>query len=232
MDEVLRWLGAVVAIGGPSVAIAYAVFTWAGKRWIEQRLIIQLEKFKSEQQKELERLRHLLSSRVSRIHEKEFEVLPKAWFMLHDTHGSAARALGAVVIYYPDFARFTEAQFAEFLTVSRLSTFQREALRSSSDRNKYFMEAMAGFELDDAREKQRTFHNYLIEHRIFMTDDLRSKFSAVDDELSRALSEHEAGRRGQNWELEHSAIERVTHLKERIDDVEEAVQKRLHYEEA
>jgi hypothetical protein len=42
---------------------------------------------------------------------------------------------------------------------------------------------MAGIELDDAGEKQRTFHNYLIEHRIFITDDLRKKFGAIYDDL-------------------------------------------------
>ena len=34
---------------------------------------------KADADAEIERLRHFLSSRISKIHEKEFEVLPKAW---------------------------------------------------------------------------------------------------------------------------------------------------------
>lgn len=240
----------LLLVVGPSVAAALVatvgLWKWFGQKWIEQRLGIGLEKFKAEQQKELEgfkteqqkeleRLRHRLSSRISKIHEKEFEILPKAWLMLNDLHGTVAIALDLTFKTYPDFRRLPDAQFEEFLTVSpasRLSDFQREALRKAPDRQKFFSEAMAGIHFDDAQEKQRLFHNYLIEHRIFMTDDLRKKFGAVDDSLSTALTSYGVGADAKNWELKLTGMKKVMGLKDMIDEVEQAVQQRLHYEEA
>jgi len=245
------WLYNVLVVFVSSVVaalIATAGFwKWFAQKWIEQRLGISLERFKaeqqkelegfkSEQQKELERLRHLLSSRISKIHEKEFEVLPKAWLMLNDLHGSVALALDLTFKQYPDFSKLPDAQFEEFLTVSpasRLSDYQKDALRKASDRGKYFSDAMAGIYLDDAKEKQRMLHNYLIEHRIFMTDELRKKFGAVDDSLSKALTSYVVGKDSKAWELVRSGQKEVLgNLKIMIDDVEQAIQERLHYEEA
>jgi hypothetical protein len=238
-----------LVVGGPSVlaALASTAGLWKllGQKWIEQRLGIGLEKFKagqqkelegfrSEQQKEMERLRHFLSSRISKIHEKEFEVLPKAWLMLNDLHGSVALALDLTFKTYPDFRRLPDSQFEEFLTIEpacRLSDYQKEALRKASNRQEYFTDAMAGVYLDDANEKQRIFHNYLIEHRIFMTDELRKKFGAADQSLLTALTSYSAGK-GKDWELVHSGQEEVIRLKKMVDEVEQAVQERLHYEEA
>jgi|ERR1035438_2272900 hypothetical protein len=97
IDAIWPWLNNLLVVGGPSAVAALAatagLWKGLGPKWIEQRLGIGLEKlkaaqqkelegFKSEQQKEMERLWHFLSSRISWIHEKEFEVLPKAWLML------------------------------------------------------------------------------------------------------------------------------------------------------
>jgi hypothetical protein len=207
MSEVWRWLIDLLRVGGPSVAVAYGLFKWTGQKWIEHRLGVDLERFKSEQQKDLERFkseqqtelekfRHLLSSRISKIHEKEFEVLPKAWLMLHELYGSVALALDLTFKTYPDFSKLSEKEFEEFLTVNPadgLSPSQKEAFRKAPDRQRYFSDVMASRYLDDAKEKNRLFHNYLIEHRIFMTDDLRSKFGAVDQSLSTAVSKYVHG---------------------------------------
>jgi hypothetical protein len=230
---------------GVSAGVALGLFKWIGQKWVEQRLSVSLEKFKAQQQKELERvkadqqkeierLRHLLASRVSKIHEKEFEFLPQAWLMLNDLHGSAALALDMTFKSYPDFRKLPEDQFEEFLTASpasRLTQYQKDELRKATDRQRYFSDAMAGIYLDDANEKHRVFQNYLIEHRIFMNDELRDKFGAVQLSLVKALTSYGSGKRS-DTELVHSAYEEMNGIKAMVDDVEKAVQTRLRYEEA
>jgi hypothetical protein len=227
VNEILRWLLYTIATG----AVLVPVFKWLGQKLIEQRLAIRLEKFKSEQERELEKLRHLLSSRVSRIHEKEFEVLPKAWFLLNDAAANAHHLMAALK-QYPDFATLPEPRFEEFLKGSRLSDSQKEELRQSSDRTKLYAETIFWIELEDALTAQGAFHNYLVENRIFMTDELREKFGAVDNDLADALIEHRNGKRFANASLFDSSLEKVTALPEKIKQVDEAVQKRLHYEDA
>lgn len=120
------WLKHVLTVAIPSAALVFAFFKWSGQKWVERLLNRDLERFKreqqeklegfkGEQQKELERLRHLLSTRVSKIHEKEFEVLPIAWLMLNDLHGAVHRAVDLTIKHYPDFKNFSEEQLEAFL---------------------------------------------------------------------------------------------------------------------
>jgi hypothetical protein len=236
--EIGKWFVGLVASSG----VLYGLFKLIGEKWIEHRFTIQLEGFKaerqkaleefrSEQQQGLERLRHLLSSRISRIHEKEFEVLPKAWFLLHQASGSAFQAVLAFN-QYPSFANMPEELFEEFVAKSRLTDYQKQMLRQTKDRRKYYREAMEVIEIHDWKETNRLFNNYLIENRIFMTDELRSKFNAVSDALSKALIDFENRNITRDGSLWHSAETAVAELRSKIDEVEKAVQKRLRYEEA
>ena len=116
------WLRNVAAVGTPLTLVALGLVKWFAPKWIDHRFGVRLEafkaaqqakleEFKSDQQKELERLRHRLSSRISKIHEKEFEVLPRAWFMLNELHGSVVLALDLTLKFYPDFRQLPDAQF-------------------------------------------------------------------------------------------------------------------------
>jgi hypothetical protein len=126
----INWQDVITALGGDAVLLAAA--GWLIQKLVSNRLTMEAEKFKIEIQAkadtEIERLRHLLSSRISKIHEKEFEILPKAWFMLHDAHGAASYALAGFK-GIPDFPHYTDAQFEEFLIESRLSHHQKDASR-------------------------------------------------------------------------------------------------------
>ncbi len=239
--EIGKWFVGLVASSG----ILIGLFKLLGEKWIEHRFTLELERFRSERQKALEefrseqqqgleRLRHLLSSRISRIHEKEFEVLPRAWFLLHDASGSAFHALQKMK-YYPNFAQMPDDLLEEFLTQRcRLTDYQKGELRRTvpKDRQTYYQEAMAGIDLDDWSEKLRVFSNYLIENRIFMTEELRSKFNAVNDALFAALNNYQVGKRVNDAKMWHSAETAVAQLQPKIAEVEKAVQERLRYKEA
>ena len=251
------WLRNVAAVGTFLALVALGLVKWFAPKWIDHRFRIRLEEFKaaqqakleefkteqqkeleglkSEQQRELERLKHRLSSRISKIHKKEFEVLPKAWLMLHELHGSVILALELTIQSFPNFEAQTQDEFEEFLKTEpaiRLSDNQKQSLRTSPDRTKYFVEALRELRVDDANEKQRVFRNYLIEHRIFMTDDLRWNFSTACDALARALNKYAVGHRVKDWKLQSEGQNEVAGLNNMIDDVEQAIQQRLRYEEA
>jgi hypothetical protein len=98
-------------------AAGWGYFEFFGKKWVEHQFSKDLEAFKGEQQKrleaykaeqqeELEPIRHRLSSRISKIHKKEFEVLPQAWLMLNDLRGAVHRALDLTMKPYPGFRTF------------------------------------------------------------------------------------------------------------------------------
>jgi len=72
----------------------------------------------------------------------------------------------------------------------------------------------------------------LIEHRIFMNDDLRKKFGAVDESLSTALKGYSIGKDAKDRGLERSGQQKVSRLDEMVNEVERAIQKRLRCDEA
>src|SRR5947209_17820989 len=108
----------IIAIGGGAAALAYGLFVWLGKRWLEQHFTKSLERLRHEQAKEIEHVRHEINSlfsRVSKIHEREFEVLPAAWEKLHQSYGRIFQACKPLV-EYRDLNRMSNGELAEFLT--------------------------------------------------------------------------------------------------------------------
>lgn len=223
---------AIIAAGGGGGLIAFGIFKVTGQQWLEQRFKKEIERLKHEQNKEIEAMRQRvqsLFSRISKIHEKEFEVLPKAWFLLHNAHGSASYLLRRKVI---DLSRLSEATFEAFLKESRLSELKRNELRAAPDHDNYYDETMFWLEFNDAQSAQMKFHNYVIEHRIFMTDERREGFSLVDSVIAEALVDHRLWRQLGNQEDLTSSANKINQLSQKINEVEQAVQKRLHYEAA
>ena len=85
MEQIFEFIGKVVAVGGTSAAVAYAIFVFVGRKWLETKFSERLEAYKHEQNKELEEIRFRINSqfnRITKIHEKEIEVLPESWIRL------------------------------------------------------------------------------------------------------------------------------------------------------
>jgi hypothetical protein len=94
-------------------------------RWLDARFSERLEKLKHEQQKEIESIRQRVQwhfSRVSKIHEKEFEILPRAWFLLHEAHGLAGDLVGRLR-QIPDFQSMPDPMLQEFVAASAGAAF-------------------------------------------------------------------------------------------------------------
>ncbi|HZZ16662.1 MAG TPA: hypothetical protein VFE08_11945 [Candidatus Sulfotelmatobacter sp.] len=66
-----------------------------------------------------------------------------------------------------------------------------------------------------------------------MTDDLRTKFYDAQEALFSALTSYSIGSDRNNWELmRNGQHEMLNNMQNRIDAVEQAIQARLHYEDA
>jgi hypothetical protein len=132
----------------------------------------------------------------------------------------------------PDFDRMPNALFEEWLATSRLTEFQRSELRQAENRVKHYQQAIYWLDLQEATRAQAELNNYLLENSIFMTEDLRQKFGAMNKALQKALTEHEVGTQAKDPALLRSSYENLIPLSDLFSQVESAVQKRLRYEEA
>jgi len=73
---------------------------------------------------------------LTKIHEKEFQVLPEAWYKLQDALGRIS-GVASLFQQYPDVNRMDAAQLAEFLQQSDLYDSEKENLRKAGDKNAY-----------------------------------------------------------------------------------------------
>jgi hypothetical protein len=231
--------GVVGAIGG--VAAVFGLSRWLGDVWLGRMLekekakhAKEIESLKAGFSQDLEKLRHdinLLFSRISKIHEKEFEVLPRVWQLLQEANGAVFHLVKALK-QFPDFSRMSELQFGEFVKGCRLPEFQKNELRAAKDRLKYYEEAIFWVELGDAKHAQADLNNYLALNSVFMTESLRQQFSEINRALAELIiSEEVAHGQGYSAELQKSISDNLAKISDVFGKIEPAVKKRLGYEE-
>jgi hypothetical protein len=191
-ETVARFIIEVIAASG----VVYALFKFVGKNWIENQFARRLKVY--------ERKQNSLFNRITKIHEKEIEVLPAAWQKLLEAHGYLARLIEPSRIER-EFSQMNEQQLKEW---------QHEY----DEIGRYFME----------------FHNYFLYNSIFLSPDLYAEFEAIDELFNTSLIKSRIAKQGLNaseftLEIYENIYKKTEPIKERIRDL---VQKRLHYQDA
>jgi hypothetical protein len=192
IQNFLTAAGALILGGGTLVTIAYGFFKLFGEKWLHTKFEERLAAHRHAQQKELEELRfriNALFDRKTKLHQREYEVVPEAWSRLVDAHNEVA-AFTSFLQSYADVGKMSEAQLVEFLSSSPLQNWEREELKASADKNKYYQRALFGHRYYQCREKYREAHVYVLKNSIFMPNDIRRDFNQLDGLLWGALNEH------------------------------------------
>jgi hypothetical protein len=234
-ESVFEIVGKIIVYVGACVAIAYGFFIFLGKKWIENQFQRRLESYKHEKNKEIENLKYqinLLLSRVTKIHDKEFAVLPEAWNKLYD-------ALELISWFtspfqqYPDFDNLSEDELSYLVNSCPLKEFQKKELLESKKKTQYYSDTIFWINLAKSQDVYSAFHNFITRNRIFLSPDLREKFMEVDGILWDSLLKKEIGKDAKDSKM---AIEAYRDIKNRVTpiiaDIETLVQKRLRYDEA
>jgi hypothetical protein len=232
--------GGIGAVGG--VAAVLGLSRWLGDVWLGRILekekvkhAKEIENLKAVFSRELEQLRHdmnVLFSRITKIDEKEFEVLPRAWQLLQEANGAMFNVVKALK-RVPDFSRMSGPQFEEFLKTCRLADFKKNELKDAKDKERCYSEALFWLELEDAKKAQIDLNNHLAVNSIFMTESLRQQFSDINQALAEVLiSEEVAHGLGYSAELKKSISENLSKISDMFDKIEQAVKKRLRHEDA
>ncbi len=234
-ETIFESIGKLVLYGGGAVGMAYGLFVFLGKKWIENKFATKLEEYKSDQNKEIENLRYRINTlfnRVMKIHEKEYEVLPEAWVKLQDAKGHISRLVSRFQTF-PDFSRLSETEIKTNLKGYNWEDQEIDALISAYDKNEHFQEKIFWKRLEEAKLKFDDFHNYIIRNRIFLSKELKEQFNKADDLMRDTIIDREIGEEARDHKMK---IESYKQLKENIeiivDTIEKLVQERLRFNEA
>jgi hypothetical protein len=169
-EVIFSFLGQVVSIGGGAAAIAYAVFHFLTKNWIQNQLAKDLEIAKSEIS--------LIAARQLKLHDREHIVFPEVWSRLND----ACASLGAAVSSLkesPDLDRMPEVQFKKWLESSDFSDQQREYLANEKDKNRAYNKISDWRLLVEAQGNYIKFETYLGSNRIFLDPRIKEKLDRI-----------------------------------------------------
>lgn len=231
----MSFIGEVAAVGGTASVIAYMAFKYFGSKWLESKFAERLEAYKHKQNKELEEIRYRINAqfnRITKIHEKEIEVLPKAWELLQD-------ALAKITYFtspmrqYQDLDRLTDEQLEAFLERTTFADWEKNELRKKSNKLDYYQERIFYHEYGEARSASVIFHNYINHNSIFLSQDLKEKFVAIDDAMWSAVVDKEIGHHSKDHTMQRKSFSDIQdEIKPLKDDIEAIVQKRLHMDEA
>ena len=231
-QAIMRFIGEVVLYGGVAAAIAYGIFHYLGKSWIESRFAERLQTNRHEQEKALEELRGRINrifSRVERMHEKEFEVLPTAWAKLHESLWPLKQFMSSFQSF-PDVGKMSEPQLNEYLKDCRLDDWEKDELRSSTNKTDYYIEHIYMHDLHRVRTEYSEFHTYFIKNKVFLSTEVKQHLSTIDDLMWEALItkevRHDIGDMAGEIEAWQKLRDEVDPLVEKIEKILES---RLRY---
>ena len=228
-------IGKIIVYGGGCVAIAYAAFTIFMKKWIENLFRKRLEAYKHDHNKEIENLKYQINSllsRVTKIHEKEFEVLPEAWNKLHDAH-EIISWFTSVFQQYPDLNKFSLVALENFVRDCKLEDFQKKELLGIDNKTEYYKDQIFWHNLAKAKNIYSEFHKYITRNRIFLSPDLKDNFLKVDGILWGSLIKKEIGEEAKDYDMIVQAHRDIRdQVNTIVESIESLVQDRLRYKEA
>ena len=231
LDTWLALLGKVIAV----VALAWGAFIWFGKKWVEQHFAKQVERLKHEQATQLQEQRFkidALFNRITKIHEREVEVLPVLWQRLQDALGHIA-AMTSPFTSSVDLDRLTADKLEEFLAASRLTEVDRQTVRHAEKKQNTYREIGFWYDLADAHDATNQYRDYLVRNSIFLTPDLKAMFkelaaflhgALVDIRISKESKEHRFVR--ETAQALHGSVMAT------VTEIERLVQKRLRMGDA
>lgn len=235
-EEILNYIGELMLYGGSSVAIAYTVFVFIGKKWMDNRFSKELQKHKNKLDGELEDVKFKIKSlfnRATKIHEKEFEILPEAWNRLYDTFVAMIKWTSPLQ-EYADLEKMENEEIDEFLNKTPFSELEKNKIRSSKNKNEFFRDLVLFYKKQKAIKEINQFHSYIQRNRIFLSENLKNSFTMIDDKIWEAYSKMEG-----NYDTQGSreyGNERYSAWKSIKNDVnlsmqeiEKLVQERLHF---
>ncbi len=223
---------------GITLAGAWAFVNTKLDKWLDNRFEKKLQALQFEHEKNLEAVRHRIQSefsRVSKIHEKEFEVFPKLWLMLHEAHGYAFNAVGLRMVSGANWSAMSEEAVREQMTKIGFSEIQIKKLLSLDDdkaKQDYYFETVQGNNIDNALNKQRLLMNCICENRIFLTPELDTLFTDATKSIGVALECYVIGKRAGDWDMQRENMDSIKRLEGTLPDIARLIQARLCHDAA
>lgn len=230
MEPIFKYVGALVLAGGGLSLIVYQVFKCLASKWLDAKFEERLQALKHQHGKELEHLKFRISTlldRATKLHQREFNILPEAWAKLNDAFWDT-RAFVHPMQSFPDIDHMTPAEKSSFIGACKLLDWQKTELSNANDKNKYFQDKIFWHKSAEIQSKVRDAYTFIVKNGIFINDEIRQQFSAIHDMIWNALTEHQLNREHDIPPLQRNEISKlIAEGEDRMKELERVIHIRL-----
>ena len=233
-EDLFNILGKIILYIGSGTTIAYFIFKHLSKKWLDNLFDKRLEEFKRYQNEQLESYKFKINSvfnRITKIHEKEFEVLPEIW----SKFVSAYRGVNILISPFeqiPDFENNTPDKIREYLSNNNFTDDDINEIMKSTDKITTYRKINLSYDYAVVSKDLQDFHDFVQYNKIFLRSDLFDLFTKVDSHLFEAMQFSKDKYRFNNTEF----LELLQNKRKIIDplknEIERNIQERLRLDEA
>jgi len=223
-EQLLSFIGEIVAYGGSGAAIAYLTFQHLGKSWIENKFAQRLEQHKHMQALELQRLRVEIDSMLNgalKIQEREFTLLPEAWAKLDEAH-KLVSSLVCPIQSEADVNGKTERELEEFLTRLPFTETEKDKIRNSRvhQRHVAYGEIRFLYQAHDVKRSITELHTFVARNGIFFPSEINELIASMTNLLWSAIVTKEEGIEDNDHKMQGESWKKV---KEEIEPLYESI---------
>jgi len=193
-NATFEWIGRVAVV----FVFVGGLVVWFGKtyidKWLTKRFQGQLDAIKHAQALEVAKNKLSFDAklhRATKLHEREFEILPRSWEML-GAAGGAIRLLISNNQIHTDVSKLEPLSLAEFLGPLPFSDAEKQAIMNAprAERTDLFIERKLRFQMVDASTLAQDFHNYVAINGVFIEPTLRKKLITVSGVFDSLVGTH------------------------------------------
>jgi hypothetical protein len=215
---------AIIALGG-SGGISFLLVKALGNKIIDSQF-----------QKALENYKYQINSkfdRVSKIHEKEFTVLPIIWSNILSTNTELGNLTNPFQ-EYPDLARMNEKEIEEVFRKCDFTESEAKKIETAYDKQKEFISIYYWKRFYKANSALANYDKCFHENRIFLTKDLENNLFELRKIFIEIVSLLKYANYNNN--LKQDMLDNANKAQEKanpiINEIALQIQKRLKFDEA
>jgi hypothetical protein len=230
MEDIYKALGQVLAYGGGGAAVAYLMFQFLSKKWIESKFAEKLELFRHTQAIELQKLRVEIDSLLSgtiKLQEKEFEILPEVWDRLNAVYEKISGLLSPFKSY-PDLERMPEDAMKEFMESTPFTQSQRKEVVQSGRMNGRYQEYHTLYMIHEVKLSYSELEKLVARNGIFLQPELRDLMESMSEAIWSSITSKEIGHDAQDWKMQKESLNNLRDtVKPLYKDIETYIHTRL-----
>ncbi|MBK0012086.1 hypothetical protein [Stenotrophomonas sp. S41] len=237
-NTITEWILSALAAGGGLSLIVYQIFKKLAEGWLDEKFKSRLQDLAHAQNKEIERLRNELTKsfdRATKLHQREFEVLPMVWDEVHEAFWTTETFVSPLQLH-PDLNRMQHEQLQAFLEKCELDEWQKDAIRLTSDKTTQFRTYDFWHQLHHAKRARHSALNKISRHAIFLDQTMKDDLLAILGRIHGALIEHETNHESPMIPRSERIDDDITWVRKQgrqeMDNIEARIRRRLWSTEA